>query len=90
MSNVPPPVKVDNASVSVYFHNDLLLNPIKSNVGFTTLLKNLIKKQYKKSKNKKCRSCRTECKFRGMSIYGRRYDQDGNDIDELLVAYLQN
>ena len=53
MSNVPPPVKVDNASVSVYFHNDLLLNPIKSNVGFTTLLKNLIKKQYIKSKNKK-------------------------------------
>ena len=38
-------------------------------------------KDQKKSKNKKCRSCRTECKFRGMSSYGRRYDQDGNDID---------
>jgi hypothetical protein len=41
-------------------------------------------------KNKKCRTCRTKCKFRGMNFYGRGYDQDGNDIDELLVAYLQD
>ena len=53
MSNVPPPIKVDNASVSIYFHNDLLLNPIKSNVGVVTVLKNLLKKQYIKFKNKK-------------------------------------
>ncbi len=53
MSNVPPPINIDNASVSVYFHNDLLLNPIKSNVGVLTILKNLLKKQYIKSKNKK-------------------------------------
>ena len=39
---------------------------------------------------RKCRTCRTKCKFRGMNFYGRGYDQDGNDIDELLVAYLQN
>jgi len=42
------------------------------------------------SKNKKCRTCRTKCKFRGMNFYGRGYDQDGNDINELLVAYLQD
>jgi len=42
-------------------------------------------------KNKKCRICRTKCKFGGMrSVYGEVYDQDGNDIDELLVAYLQD
>ena len=41
-------------------------------------------------KNKKCRTCRTKCKFIGMNFYGRGYDQDGNDIDELLSAYLQN
>ena len=53
MSNVPPPINIENAPVSVYFHNDLLLNPIKSNVGVLTILKNLLKKQYIKSKNKK-------------------------------------
>lgn len=47
-------------------------------------------KDQKKSKNKKCRSCRTECKFRGIHTHDRRYDQDGNEVDELLVAYLQN
>ena len=41
-------------------------------------------------KNKKCRTCRTKCKFIGMNFHGRGYDQDGNDIDELLSAYLQN
>ena len=42
-------------------------------------------------KNKKCRTCRTKCKFVGMrDVYGRGYDQDGNDIDELFVAYLQD
>ena len=53
MSNVPPPINIENAPVSVYFHNDLLLNPIKSNVGVLAVLKNLLKKQYIKSKNKK-------------------------------------
>ena len=39
----------------------------------------------------KCRTCRTKCKFGRMrSVYGEVYDQDGNDIDELLVAYLQD
>ncbi len=39
----------------------------------------------------KCRTCRTKCKFLGMrNVYGRSYDQDGNDIDELFVAYLQD
>lgn len=47
-------------------------------------------KDQKKSKNKKCRSCRTECKFGGILTHHRRYDQDGNEVDELLVAYLQN
>jgi len=37
----------------------------------------------------KCCACRTECKFKGMNHYGRGYDQDGNDIDELLAWYLQ-
>jgi glycosyltransferase involved in cell wall biosynthesis len=53
MSNVPPPINIENVPVSVYFHNDLFLNPIKSNVGVLAILKNLLKKQYIKYKNKK-------------------------------------
>ena len=51
-SNIPPPVNsVKNASI--YFHNDLFLNPTKSNLGFITIIKNLIKKFYIISKTKK-------------------------------------
>jgi glycosyltransferase involved in cell wall biosynthesis len=45
LSNVPPPVFIDNPC-GIYFHNDLFLNPFKSNLGFTTSIKNWIKKRY--------------------------------------------
>lgn len=52
----------------------------------------MLDNKQKKSKNKTCRSCRTECKFGGILTHHRRYDQDGNEVDELLFVakYLQN
>ena len=47
MSNVPPPLRVENALISIYFHNDLLLNPIKSSLDIITKFKNILKKLYK-------------------------------------------
>ncbi len=52
MSNVPPPVRIENALISIYFHNDLLLNPIKSHLAIITKFKNILKKNYIKFKNK--------------------------------------
>ena len=52
LSNVPPPVYIDNPC-GIYFHNDLFLNPFKSNLGFTTSIKNWIKKTYIISKTSK-------------------------------------
>ena len=52
MSNVPPPIKINNAFVSIYFHNDLLINPIKSGVDLINKFKNILKKNYIKFKNK--------------------------------------
>ena len=45
MSNVPPPIKLD-VDVSVYFHNDLLLEPLASNLKLKLRMLNLIKKYY--------------------------------------------
>lgn len=44
-SNIPPPAYF-NKKTSIYFHNDLFLNPTKSNLSFTTIIKNCIKKYY--------------------------------------------
>ena len=44
-SNVPPPIRLKQ-SVFIYFHNDLLLNPINTNLGFYDRAKNLLKKTY--------------------------------------------
>ena len=52
LSNVPPPIYIDNPC-SIYFHNDLFFNPFKSNLGFTTSIKNWIKKTYIISKMNK-------------------------------------
>tara|TARA_B110000003_G_scaffold91245_1_gene93465 strand:+ start:187 stop:1209 length:1023 start_codon:yes stop_codon:yes gene_type:complete len=52
LSNVPPPVFIDNPC-GIYFHNDLFLNPFKSNLGFITSIKNWIKKRYIISKTSK-------------------------------------
>lgn len=52
LSNVPPPVYIDN-QCGIYFHNDLFLNPFKSNLDFTMTIKNWIKKRYIISKTNK-------------------------------------
>ena len=52
LSNVPPPVYIDNPC-GIYFHNDLFLNPFKSNLGCTMTIKNWIKKRYIISKTNK-------------------------------------
>ena len=51
-SNVPPPIRL-NQSVFIYFHNDLLLNPINTNLSFYDRAKNLLKKSYIKFLNQK-------------------------------------
>tara|TARA_B100000989_G_scaffold214088_1_gene162769 strand:+ start:29071 stop:30108 length:1038 start_codon:yes stop_codon:yes gene_type:complete len=45
MSNVPPPIKL-KVNVFVYFHNDLLLKPLASNLKLKFRMFNLIKKYY--------------------------------------------
>jgi hypothetical protein len=52
LSNVPPPIYIDNPC-GIYFHNDLFFDPFKSNLGFTTSIKNWIKKIYIISKMNK-------------------------------------
>jgi len=52
LSNVPPPICIDNPC-TIYFHNDLFLNPFKSNLGCTMTIKNWIKKRYIISKTNK-------------------------------------
>ena len=44
-------MRVENALISIYFHNDLLLNPIKSSIDIITKFKNILK-NYIKFKNK--------------------------------------
>ena len=51
MSNVPPPIKLD-VNVTIYFHNDLLLEPLVSNLKFKFRMLNLIKKHYILKNNK--------------------------------------
>ena len=43
--NIPPPITV-NIKVSIYFHNELLLNPLRSSVGFAEKIKLILKKYY--------------------------------------------
>jgi len=45
MSNVPPPLKIE-VPVNIYFHNDLLLSPIFTNLSYSNRIVNLIKKTY--------------------------------------------
>ena len=51
MSNVPPPINL-KVKDSIYFHNDLLLNPLGSNLKLKIKLINFIKKHYIIKKNK--------------------------------------
>ena len=51
-SNVPPPISVNNPC-SIYFHNNLLINPLSTNLNLKEILKNLIKKYYIKLKSQK-------------------------------------
>mgnify|MGYP001373738491 CR=1 FL=1 len=43
--NIPPPIQVD-MKVSIYFHNDLLFNPLGLNLSIKEKVKLLIKKYY--------------------------------------------
>jgi glycosyltransferase involved in cell wall biosynthesis len=43
--NIPPPIKV-NIKVSIYFHNELLFNPLGVNLSFKEKIKLLVKKYY--------------------------------------------
>ena len=52
LANIPPPIQVSSKS-SVYFHNDLFLNPINSNLGLINIIKNIIKKSYIRLNSKK-------------------------------------
>lgn len=45
MSNVPPPLKIA-VPVNIYFHNDLLLRPMLTNLSYPNRIVNLIKKTY--------------------------------------------
>lgn len=51
LSNVPPPIHV-NKPCSIYFHNDLLINPFKTNLNLNQVFKNILKKAYIRSKSK--------------------------------------
>ena len=51
-SNVPPPISINN-TCTIYFHNDLLINPFSTNLSLKEILKNLIKKYYIKVKSKR-------------------------------------
>ena len=51
MSNVPPPIRINKSQVSIYFHNDLLLNPIRSSLTLINKFRNIIKKNYINFKN---------------------------------------
>jgi glycosyltransferase involved in cell wall biosynthesis len=51
MSNVPPPIFI-NKNVYIYFHNDLLIRPFKTNLSLFYKTLNFIKKQYIKLINK--------------------------------------
>jgi glycosyltransferase involved in cell wall biosynthesis len=50
MSNVPPPIKF-NKNVFIYFHNDLLINPLRTNLDIIDRGFNLMKKLYIKFLN---------------------------------------
>lgn len=45
LSNVPPPIFISKP-VHIFFHNDLLLSPFRSNLSLTNKVLNFIKKQY--------------------------------------------
>lgn len=45
MANVPPPINL-NYPVYIYFQNDLLINPLNTDLGVTQKLLNFIKKVY--------------------------------------------
>tara|TARA_B100001564_G_C20622907_1_gene663256 strand:+ start:515 stop:1543 length:1029 start_codon:yes stop_codon:yes gene_type:complete len=50
-ANIPPPISLES-SVYIYFHNELLLYPFKSNSNFLNKFKLFIKKLYILNKNK--------------------------------------
>lgn len=52
LSNVPPPIFISKP-VYVFFHNDLLLDPFRSNLSLTNKVLNFLKKQYIISRNNK-------------------------------------
>lgn len=45
LSNVPPPIFISKP-VHIFFHNDLLLSPFRSNLSLTNKVLNFVKKQY--------------------------------------------
>jgi glycosyltransferase involved in cell wall biosynthesis len=51
-SNVPPPIKIEKP-VTIYFHNDIILDPTNSNIGLIQKLKFRLKKIYINVKNQK-------------------------------------
>ena len=51
-SNVPPPIYIEKP-VIIYFHNDIILDPTKSNIGLTQKFKFRLKKIYINVKNHK-------------------------------------
>ena len=51
-SNVPPPIKIEKP-VTIYFHNDIILDPTKSNIGMIQKFKFRLKKKYIYVKNQK-------------------------------------
>lgn len=52
LSNVPPPIFISKP-VHVFFHNDLFLDPFRSNLSLTNKVLNFLKKQYIISRNNK-------------------------------------
>ena len=52
LSNVPPPIFISKP-VYVFFHNDLLLDPFRSNLSLKNKVLNFLKKQYIISRNNK-------------------------------------
>lgn len=45
LANIPPPIRILNP-VKIYFHNDLFLNPLKSNLKLKDKILNFFKKKY--------------------------------------------
>lgn len=79
MSNVPPPLKFDK-NVFIYFHNDLFLTPLKTNLNIINIGLNLLKKIYIKSLNQNNYKWIVQTKLMKKNL-SRSFSIDQNNVE---------